>query len=98
MSNLLKHPQVKTKRPTTPHAAPRLPHERDESDDSQTSEPREEMKQAYDDIERGLVDTDLHGAVHAHEHMRASHENTQPTPADAGRNRDKERLKLPDGK
>lgn len=42
-------------------AAPRLPHERDESDDSQVSGPREDMKQAAADLERGLVDTDCHG-------------------------------------
>ncbi|MDO9004406.1 MAG: hypothetical protein Q7V20_13220 [Aquabacterium sp.] len=39
-------------------SSPRLPHEHDESADSQTSEPRPEMKQAHADIERGLVDTD----------------------------------------
>lgn len=39
--------------------APRLPHEHDESADSQhMEEPRPEMKQAHADIERGLVDTD----------------------------------------
>ncbi len=39
-------------------SAPRLPHERDESSDSHASEPREVMKQAQRDVERGLVDTD----------------------------------------
>lgn len=39
-------------------SSPRLPHEHDESADSQTSEPRPEMKQAHADLERGLVDTD----------------------------------------
>lgn len=39
--------------------SPRLPHEHDESADSQhVEEPRPEMKQAQADIERGLVDTD----------------------------------------
>jgi hypothetical protein len=37
----------------------RMPHERDESEDSQSSGPRDDMKQAYDDIEHGLVDTDF---------------------------------------
>ncbi len=37
---------------------PRLPHERDESSDSQHSAPREHMKQASKDLEAGLVDTD----------------------------------------
>lgn len=39
-------------------SSPRLPHERDESADSQRSEPRADMKQAHADVERGLVDTD----------------------------------------
>ncbi|HYP71272.1 MAG TPA: hypothetical protein VEP93_10320 [Variovorax sp.] len=40
---------------------PRLPHEHDESSDSQESqggEPTEVGKQAHEDVERGLVDTD----------------------------------------
>lgn len=46
-------PRVKGK------SSPRLPHEHDESADSQhTEEPSPEMKQAHADLERGLVDTD----------------------------------------
>jgi hypothetical protein len=37
---------------------PRLPHERDESADSQGSEPRPVMRQASADLKRGLEDTD----------------------------------------
>ena len=37
---------------------PRLPHERDESADSQPQPPTEVMQQAHDDLERGLQDTD----------------------------------------
>ncbi|MCW7536378.1 hypothetical protein OOT46_00730 [Aquabacterium sp. A7-Y] len=40
---------------------PRLPHERDESADSQDQQqPQQDevMQQAHDDVERGLVDTD----------------------------------------
>jgi hypothetical protein len=39
---------------------PRLPHERDESSDSQDhgTPPRPEMRQAHDDIAAGRVDTD----------------------------------------
>ncbi len=37
---------------------PRLPHERDESDDSQQSGPRSDMLQAYTDIMSGQEDTD----------------------------------------
>ncbi|RZL00535.1 MAG: hypothetical protein EOP36_15255 [Rubrivivax sp.] len=46
-------PRVKGK------SSPRLPHEHDESADSQhTEEPRPEIQQAHADLERGLVDTD----------------------------------------
>lgn len=38
--------------------AKRLPHERDESRDSQDSEPRPVIEQARKDVERGLKDTD----------------------------------------
>ena len=38
--------------------APRLPHERDESSDSQDGQPNALMRQAHLDLERGLVDTD----------------------------------------
>jgi hypothetical protein len=41
---------------------PRLPHERDESSDSQTAAPAEgggqPGRQAYEDLQRGVVDTD----------------------------------------
>lgn len=47
---------------TTPHltpgAGPRLPHERDESSDSQPQAPGKVIRQAGKDVERGLVDTD----------------------------------------
>ena len=39
----------------------RLPHERDESPEGQDQAPRGIIKQAADDLARGLVDTDLHG-------------------------------------
>ena len=51
--------QVRTKRPAKEDATPRMPHERDESEDSQASEPRGDIKQAYDDIMEGQMDTDL---------------------------------------
>ena len=51
--------QVSTQRPKRKDALPRLPHERDESDDSQQSGPRDDIRQAYDDIMSGQQDTDL---------------------------------------
>ena len=58
MKPTLKQHQVKTKRPTKEEAL-RMPHERDESEDSQESGVRDDMKQAYLDLEEGQVDTDL---------------------------------------
>lgn len=55
--------QVKTDTPVKKDAIPRQPHERDESPDSQASAvPHEDMEQAYEDLENGLVDTDLRGS------------------------------------
>ncbi len=51
--------QVSTQRPKRKEALPRLPHERDESDDSQQSEVRGDIRQAYEDIMSGQQDTDL---------------------------------------
>lgn len=51
--------QVSTQRPKRKDVLPRLPHERDESEDSQESEPRDDMRQAFDDIMSGQQDTDL---------------------------------------
>lgn len=52
--------QVRTGKPVRPDHVPRMPHERDESSDSQESGgPREDMKQAFEDIQSGQVDTDL---------------------------------------
>lgn len=38
--------------------APKLPHERDQSVDMTQDTPHPEMKQAYNDLQRGLKDTD----------------------------------------
>jgi len=43
--------------------APRQPNERDESLDSQTGAPRDVMRQAASDIERGLEDTDCRNSA-----------------------------------
>lgn len=40
---------------------PRMPHERDQSSDSQHGEPREVLEKAYRDIEEGRQDTDRRG-------------------------------------
>lgn len=59
MKSALKQHQVKTKRPVKDGTTPRMPHERDESDDSQESVVRDDMLQAYKDLQDGQVDTDL---------------------------------------
>lgn len=38
-----------------------LPHERDESTHSTDPEPVPVMRRAYEDLEAGMVDTDMHG-------------------------------------
>lgn len=50
--------QVRIGHPEKTNGTPRLPHERDESDDSQQSGPRSDMLQAYTDIMSGQEDTD----------------------------------------
>jgi len=50
--------QSSTGKPDVPESAPRLPHERDESADSQHRSPEPVLRQAHDDIVAGRVDTD----------------------------------------
>lgn len=97
MPRSLKQRQVKTAPPATPEASPRLPHERDESADSQASgAPREDMQQAFDDLERGLVDTDLRGATPGTAEANRPRNAPPGTPKE-GRTRDPNTQKLPDG-
>ena len=58
----------------------RLHHERDEAPDAQDQAPRGVMKQAADDLERGLVDTDLHGVRGVEEAVDAPEEPGQAHP------------------
>lgn len=48
---------------------PRLPHERDESSDSQHDEGHEIMHQAYRDVQSGQENTDLRGSRGRREHI-----------------------------
>lgn len=59
--SLTQMPHIDTKSKVKNDGEPRLPHERDESPDAQTIEPRPVIKQAYNDLKNGLVDTDLRG-------------------------------------
>jgi hypothetical protein len=53
--------KISTEQPVKGDQQQRLPNERDESPEGHTAAPHDVMKQAASDIERGLVDTDLHG-------------------------------------
>ena len=44
-------------------SSPRLPHERDESVDSQAGGPRPIIQRAYDDLAAGLQDTDCRNSA-----------------------------------
>lgn len=56
-------PQTSRENPQTGiQPSPKLPHEHDESAPSQDGGPHEEIKQARDDINRGIVDTDRRSA------------------------------------
>lgn len=48
----------------------KLPHERDESPEGRVKPPRGVMQQAADDLQQGLVDTDLHGERGVEEAVR----------------------------
>ena len=49
-----------SRRTTRAAQAPKLPHERDESNDT-PAQTHGEMDKAYGDLEKGLVDTDVRG-------------------------------------
>jgi hypothetical protein len=51
--------QVRTDKPVKKDAIPRMPHERDESQDSQASGQRDVIRQGYLDVTNGQVNTDL---------------------------------------
>jgi phage terminase large subunit GpA-like protein len=57
--------------------SPRMPHERDESFDSQEDHPRDVIKQAHDDIAQGQMDTDRRGMPGVEEVERHKPGNAQ---------------------
>ncbi len=74
MTPAIKQTRVRTKSPTDQHAPRRLPHERDESEDSQSSGERDDIKQAYQDLKEGQMDTDLRG-VQGVDHVTSPPQN-----------------------
>lgn len=67
-------------------SSPRLPHEHDESFDSQSSKPRKIIERAHDDIEEGQVDTDRRGMAGVEEVRRDDANATQKEIPDSSRN------------
>ena len=62
MKTTLKQHQVKTSK-TRKGPTPLMPHERDESDEPAEVQQRDDIKQAYEDLQQGMVDTDLRGSL-----------------------------------
>ncbi len=73
--------QVSTQRPRHANATPRLPNERDESDDSQESPLRSDIKQAFDDLMAGQQDTDLREQRGVEEVVKAHTEAMRTRPS-----------------
>jgi hypothetical protein len=75
---------VNTTAPVDKNAGKRLPHERDESPEGATHQkPRSVIRQAAEDIERGLVDTDRRatpGLQKAPEGNRGDDAQARPLP------------------
>lgn len=67
-------------------SSPRLPHERDESFDSQNDKPHEVIERAHDDIVEGQVDTDRRGMAGVEEVRRDDANATQKEIPDSSRN------------
>jgi len=61
MKHTARKSQINTKDAVKNDGVSRLPHERDQAPDEQSTEPKGIMKQAYEDLEQGMVDTDMHG-------------------------------------
>jgi hypothetical protein len=74
--------QVRTGKPAREDAIPRQPHERDESEDSQESGPRDVIRQAFIDVTNGQVDTDLREQRGVEEVVKAQPEKSREAVAD----------------
>jgi hypothetical protein len=61
MKRVFKKNQVNLKSTLPGGARPHLPNERDEIPEQTPDPPRKIIEQAHRDLQRGLVDTDLHG-------------------------------------
>lgn len=79
---------VNTDRKIEEQSYKRSPHERDESPDGQGLRPRGIIKQAAEDLEQGLVDTDLHGTPGISEAVDPAPDATGQANPQPDRNRD----------
>ena len=64
MSTSSSETRIDTTKPQGPQdasAAPKLPHERDQSPDASGRVPQPAMRQAAKDLKKGLIDTDARG-------------------------------------
>jgi hypothetical protein len=80
------HHAMSTAKKTDDREIPRMPHERDQSSDSQQGEPNEVIEKAYRDIEEGRQDTDRRG-THGYEkpENRILHEREKRRTSPGGR-------------
>ncbi|HET7795278.1 MAG TPA: hypothetical protein VFL64_17980 [Rhizobacter sp.] len=73
-------PLGRTKPVVDSESAPRLPHEHDESSDSQVSDERPIIRQAHDDLASGKVDTDRGVPMHeAYQRQKKPAKKSRPT-------------------
>jgi len=73
--------KVNTRHPVDQSGGKRLPHERDESPQGRTQQgTRSVIRQAAEDVEQGLVDTDLHGKPGLQKPQPGSEQQAHPLP------------------
>ncbi|MGY4828805.1 hypothetical protein ACVNIS_09530 [Sphaerotilaceae bacterium SBD11-9] len=73
-------PLGRTKPVVDSESAPRLPHEHDESSDSQVSAERPIIRQAHDDLASGKVDTDRSAPMdEAYQRQKTPDKKSRPT-------------------
>lgn len=66
-----------------PDGVPALPHERDQAPDKAPAKPNKAMVQASKDLQRGLVDTDMHGDRGVEAVVNKTHTDTDTAAAGA---------------
>lgn len=80
MKPALKDFRINTNIKVKDDGIPRQPNDRDESPDGGEIQVHDDIKQAYDDLQRGLVDTDLHGVPGVEKVVDKTRTNTPENP------------------